>query len=148
MVPLMSKKVMPGTSLNVQWLRLSLSLRCVCLIPGLGTKILHAVAQKKKKKEAMPGSLSAGARHTCAHRTLRQNHGPPGRIHGQHSCHELRAWMVREHPPWDQRWENGILRGGWCHILFVNKSLTKGFSPLHSKFLLGCQPSGGTWVGG
>lgn len=106
---------MPGTSLNVQWLRFyTFAVGCVCLIPGLGTKILTCCGQKKKKKkrQATAGSLSSGASTLAAYRTLQQNPGPPGRIHEQHSCHEPKnSWIMREHPPWDQRWENGVLRG-------------------------------------
>ena len=66
----------------------------------------------KKKKQAMAGSLSAGAPTLAAYRTLQQNHGPPGRTHEQHSCHEPKnSWIMRAYPPWDQRWENGVLRG-------------------------------------
>ena len=44
-----------GTSLVVQWLGLHPSTtRGMGSIPGWGTKILHAMQQKKKKKIRMP----------------------------------------------------------------------------------------------
>ena len=126
---------MPGTSLNVQWLRLyAFTVGCVCLIPGLGTKILHAVAKKKKGKPCLVLFLQGAPYPICLQEPT-ANHGPPGRIHAQHSCHEPKnSWIVREHPP-------------WCHALFWSQSLIHRFPALSSKFLIGCQPSGSAWVG-
>ena len=77
----------------------------------------------KKKKQAMAGSLSVGAPTLAAYRTLQQNHGPPRRTHEQHSCHEPKnSWIMREHPPWDQQWENGVLRGRLVPRPFVHRA--------------------------
>ena len=48
---LMIKKIPPGTSLVIQWLRLqALSTRVQGLIPGRGAKILHATCAARKRK--------------------------------------------------------------------------------------------------
>ena len=58
------KKASSGTSLAVQWLRLcASSAGDVGLIPGQGTKILHAVGRGQKKKKTTKTKNQNWVRH-------------------------------------------------------------------------------------